>query len=652
MKRLTRITFSPRFALLPTVVALSFGMTTTLPAQQEQLVTNTSDSGNGSLRQAILDANASQGTDDIVFSIPDTDPGHNGLWATITPASALPDITGDGTRILGSTQTANQGDTNPGVVGTGGTVGTAGLALPTYQLPEIAINANGFVGLSIAGSASDVEIEGISIYGALDGIVAKGGIIVSAGSNRRVHGVLVGPMPDGTDPEAFANSGNGIVVEASTSLDTGLNSLQVDSSYVGYNGQVGILSILGRSYMEVRACEVFLNGHMTDNHDGIDFNGIGGIAEGNLSWGNTNASGVPNPRSGNGIEAGTQETDGTGGFVIENNTVIGNLSGGVGIRAGASFMLVMHNVITENGVGIHVTEDSAGTTAHNRFQENEIFSNEGLGIDLHGGASDDAFDGVTLNNPDSGTDGANLLVPYPVISEAVVTDHVLRIKGFTRPERLIELFETTPDVTTKGGTVNDEDPSGFGEGMRFIIALTEGMPGVDLNDSTSTYGPEVNGVAVSTEELTAERFEFSYALGDEESENMVLTATQTLPTSPCLSCSQVMSTSEFGPNIETEIGSGVDTERDELPSLFTLHEAYPNPFNPSTRIRFDLERASPVTLRIFAADGTGLRTLVNETLPSGSHSVDWNASGLPSGMYFFRIEVGGRMEAGSVTLLK
>jgi hypothetical protein len=632
-------------------MVLSMGIALNAYSQQ-QLVTNTADAGNGSLRQAILDANASLGSDDIVFDIPDTDPGYNGSWWTITLASPLPDITGDGTRVLGSTQTANRGDTNAGSVGTGGFVGRGGLALPTYPLPEIAINANGFDGLSISGAASDVEVEGLSVYAARNGIVAKGSITIGmAGENRRVSNVIVGPMPDGTDPAEFANTGHGIVVEGSSSpVDTIV--LTVDSSYVGYNGQVGIVSILGSSYMEVRACEVFSNGHLTNNHDGIDFNGIGGIAEGNLSWGNTNASGVPTPGSGNGVEAGTQETEGTGGFEIVNNTLVGNLGGGVGIRGGASFMLVMHNIITENGVGIHVNEDGGGTTSHNRFQENLIFANSGLAIDLHAGLTQDAYDGVTLNAPTSGTQGANNLVPFPIITEAVVTNRVLSLKGFAPAGAIVEFFQVNPDVTTQSGKASDEDPSGFGEGMRFIIALTEGQPGVDLDDSLGTYGPEVDGVAVATEELTADRFEFQYELGDEESEEMVLSATATIGTSPCLSCPQVMSTSEFGPNIETEQGSGVANEREELPSIFTLHDAYPNPFNPTTTILFDLDETAHVSLRVFGADGTERSTLVSGTLPSGSHRVDWNAAALPSGIYFYRIEAGGRTATRSVTLLK
>src|SRR5574338_128716 len=86
-------------------------------------VTNTADSGAGSLRQAMLDANAAgAGPHTIVFNIPTTDPGFNGNWFTIKPLTALPELRG-GITIDGATQTAFSGDSNllgPEVVLNGG----------------------------------------------------------------------------------------------------------------------------------------------------------------------------------------------------------------------------------------------------------------------------------------------------------------------------------------------------------------------------------------------------------------------------------------------------------------------------------------------------------------------------------------------------
>jgi hypothetical protein len=85
------------------------------PTSNGLLVTNTNDTGPGSLRQAILDANLHAGPDSIAFAIPNTDPGYQsskGVW-TIKPTTPLPDMMNDGTLINGLSQGAFAGDTNP-----------------------------------------------------------------------------------------------------------------------------------------------------------------------------------------------------------------------------------------------------------------------------------------------------------------------------------------------------------------------------------------------------------------------------------------------------------------------------------------------------------------------------------------------------------
>jgi len=65
---------------------------------------------------------------------------------------------------------------------------------------------------------------------------------------------------------------------------------------------------------------------------------------------------------------------------------------------------------------------------------------------------------------------------------------------------------------------------------------------------------------------------------------------------------------------------------------------YPNPFNPSTTIRFDLPREVHVLLRIFDILGHEVATLVDEEKSAGGYRIEWRAAELRSGMYFYRIE--------------
>ena len=72
---------------------------------------------------------------------------------------------------------------------------------------------------------------------------------------------------------------------------------------------------------------------------------------------------------------------------------------------------------------------------------------------------------------------------------------------------------------------------------------------------------------------------------------------------------------------------------------FTLGQNYPNPFNPSTTISYSLPKSSTVTLTIFNALGQGVASLVNERKEAGRHQVTWDAADVPSGVYFYHLQV-------------
>jgi hypothetical protein len=76
-----------------------------------------------------------------------------------------------------------------------------------------------------------------------------------------------------------------------------------------------------------------------------------------------------------------------------------------------------------------------------------------------------------------------------------------------------------------------------------------------------------------------------------------------------------------------------------LPRSFALEQNYPNPFNPSTNIRFSIAQASHVSLKVFNVLGVEVASLVNEQKDAGTFSMNWNAAGLPSGMYLYRLSV-------------
>jgi hypothetical protein len=89
-----------------------------------------------------------------------------------------------------------------------------------------------------------------------------------------------------------------------------------------------------------------------------------------------------------------------------------------------------------------------------------------------------------------------------------------------------------------------------------------------------------------------------------------------------------------------------------MPSQFSLSQNYPNPFNPSTKFEFQIPRGGLVTLRVFDLRGREAAIVVHEELNAGLHQFEWNANGLPSGMYLYRLEAGQWIETKKLVLIK
>ncbi len=79
---------------------------------------------------------------------------------------------------------------------------------------------------------------------------------------------------------------------------------------------------------------------------------------------------------------------------------------------------------------------------------------------------------------------------------------------------------------------------------------------------------------------------------------------------------------------------------------------YPNPFNPSTAIEYAVLQTGHVTLKVFNLLGEVVATLVDKSLAAGQYSVRWEASGLASGVYFYRLEAVGFVQTKKLILLR
>lgn len=99
--------------------------------------------------------------------------------------------------------------------------------------------------------------------------------------------------------------------------------------------------------------------------------------------------------------------------------------------------------------------------------------------------------------------------------------------------------------------------------------------------------------------------------------------------------------------------AGVQLTNSSIPQNFSLHQNFPNPFNPVTKISFDISESSAnVKLAVFNSLGQQVSLPVNEALTAGSYEIDFDGSMLPSGVYYYRLESGSFVDMKKLVLIK
>jgi uncharacterized repeat protein (TIGR01451 family) len=528
-------------------------------------IVNTNDSGQGSMRQFILNSNALGGEGSLVqsgfrmnsaggsqalptglessiFMISDeaAHPGlRNGITnllgasgvAVITTVTALPVITGTNTALDGSTQTANVGNTNNVLLGAGGTVGVDGLTLGQVAGPEVEIRGTTGLAAGVEINADNTSVRGVSITG----FGSTYGILVYV----NVLGTLIENNTIGSLATSFADPGaalrNGINIQAA-----GSRNGWIQNNLISFGNSTGIRLTTTATGWTIIGNEIRDNGLNTSNGDGIAIDTLStATISGNLICGSSSQAYVISSSSN----------------IFTNNSVTGNgvgISTGVvqstaiTIRTGVTSSLVDRNVVRDNyGAGIQVNSGASGVhITKNSFSNNGTITarNGGaptgqIGIDLN--APSDNIDlgtspFVTLNDDGDGDTGGNGLFNFPVLATATIAGGNLVIEGYARPSSIIELFIAAPHI------------SGFGEGQIWKITLTEGGAGsggndpyADTDNGTGTYGPgAVNGIIQGTDTTNKFRFTFPKPSGVVAGTRLTATATDGSG-----------NTSEFGANV-------------------------------------------------------------------------------------------------------
>ena len=388
-----------------TIDSIIDGQMVVLPPAEIWVVTNTNDSGPGSLRWAIEQANANAGPDSIVFNIPTTDPGYDsgtGVW-TIQPDSALPALTDDNTIIDGTTQTANQGDTNPNgpEIEIDGTNAGEASGFTIYAANNIikglVINRFTQFGIIITGSSANGNVVsgnyiGTDVSGTSDRGNTFSGVIIYTGSQDNIIGgttavernIISGNDWSGVEIQGLGADnniviGNYIGTDITGSEDLGNSQYGVHIWSFAKGNTVGGATVEERNIIS-----------------GNDWSGVGiGHSDSNRVWGNYIGTGV----------SGTED--------------LGNSHDGVSIVRSQGNTIGPNNFIANNeysGVKIKSIE-----TISNTITQNSITNNNSLGID--------------------NVDGGNAELTPPIIT--IVTSTF--ISGTAPPNSTVEIFSDSTD---------------------------------------------------------------------------------------------------------------------------------------------------------------------------------------------------------------
>jgi hypothetical protein len=439
-------------------------------------IVNTNNSGQGSLRQFLLNSNEldntnldqqdnpsgvtavtkSAGDEHSIFMIPAAElgatiDGGGGTAMLIQTSSALPTITDDNTAVDGSTQTAYTGDTNSA-------------AAETTTGPEVIIDLQRSVGAdALQINANAVVVDSLGMTGTIGG--GTNGVGIEAGVTNAI-------------------------VRNSALFSIGASALKIEA---GASNNQFLDNVLRNAGLDVATA------------DGLVFDGN--------NTGNTASGNVIIANAGYGIDIVNGGNDGN---TISNNLIKGNgTSGsqvaGIALRGGDNNSITGNTITGNIGEGILVNTGDTG----NNITQNAIYNNGGLGIDLSN-AGNPTGDGVSPNDnldPDS---GGNNRQNFPVITSAiwngantVVQGTLNSLAGGTFD---IEVFSSAVCNGDTGGTPTGA-PNDYGEGETYRITAAgvgtdgSGDASFNVNIPVNLTGQYITASAINT--ATNDTSEFS-----------------------------------------------------------------------------------------------------------------------------------------------
>jgi uncharacterized membrane protein len=439
-----------RFAALMLIALLATFVPLARPAQAlTYSVTTTADSGAGSLRQAITNANTNPGPDTINFNIPGAPPA--GDYWTITLASPLPDLSGGGTSIDGATQPGGR-TTGPKIVISGAVAGVSnGFKITSASNTIANLAINGFIASGIQGEG------GIGVY-----------IVGTSATGNRVIGCWIGLSADGAS--AVKNAEWGVLIDDGANNNTIGGTTAAERNVISGNGKSGFANVAIKQY-KANSTNIIRDNSIKGNYIGTTPDGLAKIGGGNPGYG---------------ILLGDY---------AQSNTVGGTTAGERNVIAG-------HDIITPiTAAGVFIAGDP-----FNKPNQNNIVRGNYIGVGANGTTAIPNGIGVQINRVTGTTIGVAGATERNVISGNSTIGIVVEgsgTTGTTIANNWIGVGATGASLanTNQGVSVrNSATGTTIGPGN---VISANGSDGVLMSTGGNTVkgnyiGTDVNGTASST----------------------------------------------------------------------------------------------------------------------------------------------------------
>ncbi len=582
------------FLVLTALNLPSFAETSQQTAATFHFVTSTLDSGPGSLRQAIQDAEQHTAPDTIGFHIPLSDPGYDavrGVW-TIEPLDYY-SIHQNDLVIDGRTQAQYIGtDTNP--------LG-----------PEIAIDGNR--GSFISCIMIDGDRNQVLNLAVMNG--GKSQIFIGQNDNK-ILGCYIGV--DATGLHRGTRGDRGIRIQQGVHNQIGGETEECRNIISGL-GEFGI------ELYDSAAENKIINNYIGINAAGSDTlcNRFGGVV---LTTGaRKNQIGPGNVITGNSTGIVLQ----TAG--VDSNMVCGNKIGtdpsgtkawgnqsGIDIRGESSFNIIGGSTAAERNI---ISGNERGISIRDTGTRGNIITGNYIGTDISGL--------LPCANKEDG-----ILITQGATDNVIGPDNVIAFNESMGIELIMA-------ITLRNTITRNRIHDNLNIGIQLVGGANSDMPAptlTNVNPLTGTAQPYAI-VEIFSGQIDQAMYYEGTATADASGQFIWLSkVTGTHITATATDADG--NTSSFSNPLETS----VDDEDKALPGRCTLHTNYPNPFNPATTIAYDLPHVSHVRITIFDITGQKLRVFDEGEKMPGHHQLRWDGRNevgqmAASGLYFYSLDV-------------